>query len=666
MNDLNPEQRRAVRHLHGPVLVLAGAGSGKTRVITRKIVHLIRDCGHAPRHVAAVTFTNKAAREMRERVSAMLGRGEGSGLRVSTFHTLGLDILRREGRALGLRPGFSIHDARDSLKLIQELAGRNTPAEAQPLQWRISRWKNAATDPAAALAAATDEHEAAAARVYAEYVERTRAFNVVDFDDLISLPLALLEGDAEVRERWQGRIRYLLVDEYQDTNRCQYRLVRQLVGVRGALTAVGDDDQSIYAWRGAEPDNLRLLAEDFARLEIIRLERNYRSGQRILAVANHLISHNPHILGKRLWSDLPPGEPIRVVACRTPEHEAEWLVADLIQHRLRHGARHGDYAILYRGNHQSRLLEKVLGEHRIPYRVAGGSSFFEHAEVRDLMAYLRLITNPADDSAFLRIVNTPRREIGPATLSQLAAWAGERRLPLLEAAAELGLGSRLDARAAERLGAFARWIGTLAERAAAGESMTVVRDLVDQSHYRAWVRDQAADPRVAERRLANVDELLRWLEDRAPVEGAAAASLAERVARLTLQTLLESGDIGDGDAVRLLTLHAAKGLEFPHVYLIGLEEDLLPHRNSIDDGALEEERRLLYVGITRARQTLTLSHALQRKRYGAVEACPPSRFIDELPVEHVQMEGLRARLPVEERKARGRAQLAGLRAMLGG
>lgn len=659
LDKLNPQQRAAVLHLDGPLLVLAGAGSGKTRVITQKIAYLIRECGLAPKQIAAVTFTNKAAREMRERVSQLLKRGEGQGLRVSTFHTLGLDIIRHELKALGYRPGFSIYDARDSVQLLRDLSALEDKEKIERLQWLISHWKNALVDPQAAAQEAQDEATLSAARLYELYQQQLQAYNALDFDDLILRPLQLLQRQPAVREVWQNRLRYLLVDEYQDTNACQYQLVRAIVGVRGALTAVGDDDQSIYAWRGAQPQNLRLLSEDYPRLKIIKLEQNYRSSRSILSAANHLIKHNPRPLGeKNLWSDLGVGEPIRVLAAKHAEHEAERIAGEIVHQRFKHGGQYSDFAILYRSNHQSRVFEKTLREHNIPYQITGGSSFFDQAEIKDFLAYLRILVNPSDDGALLRIINSPKREIGPATLEKLALYASKRQIPLLQACGEFGLTQVLEERACQRLQQFARWIERLAEQALRGEAMQAVRDCLEQSGYEHWLREQANEPKAAERRIKNLLELIEWLE-RMPQD-----SLAERVNRLTLYSILEQNSQEQPqDAVTLMTLHAAKGLEFPYVFLVGLEEDILPHRNSLDGGQIEEERRLMYVGITRARQRLVLSYAKQRKRYGDWEACSPSRFLEELPPDVLRRED-EAPVSPEARQERGRAHLANIRSIL--
>ena len=460
--NLNPRQLAAVRHLDGPSLVLAGAGSGKTRVITHKIAYLIQECGIDPRHIAAVTFTNKAAREMKERVASLLDKNAAKGLRVSTFHTLGLDIIRRELKTLGYKPGFSIYDNTDSTGLLRELMTRafgDHGNQAEQMLWRISRWKNAFVLPEQALAeAAGDAVTVAAARLYEAYNHHLKTYNAVDFDDLIMLPVLLFREHPEIMERWQNRIRYLLVDEYQDTNATQYELVQQLVGVRGNLTVVGDDDQSIYAWRGAQPENLVQLQQDFPQLQIIKLEQNYRSTGRILKAANQLIANNPHVVEKQLWSELGFGDPIRILRTRNEEQEAEQIVSELMHHRFVQRSRYCEYAILYRGNHQSRLFERVLREHDVPYYLSGGMSFFAYAEVKDIMAYLRLLTNPDDDNAFLRIVNTPRREIGPGSVEKLANYATARGHSLFASCMELGLAQHLGARPLAQLQRFAEWI----------------------------------------------------------------------------------------------------------------------------------------------------------------------------------------------------------------
>jgi len=666
MNGLNPNQTEAVRYTAGPLLVLAGAGSGKTRVITRKIAHLIGACGIAPRHIGAVTFTNKAAREMRERALKELKGRDSRGLRVSTFHTLGLDILRREHSAVGLRPGFSLLDGQDSESLIKEhLRGIPNADAFNPaaVAHRISAWKNDLIDPEQARSTAVDAFEAQLAGLYADYERSLRAYNAVDFDELILGPARLFATHPEVLERWQGRIRYLLVDEYQDTNGAQYELVRQLAGPRGAFTVVGDDDQSIYAWRGARPENLARLKDDYPTLKVIILEQNYRSSARILALANHLIKHNPHVFEKRLWCDHGPGEAPRVLSCRDEAHEADRVVSEILHCKFTDGVPFGDIAILYRGNHQARPFEKALREHSIPYFLSGGTSYFSRTEVKDLMAYLRLLANPQDDAAFLRVVNTPRREIGPTTLEHLATYARGRGVGLLAACGELGLGEHLAERQRERLQAFTDLMGTFAERAAA-DPVTAVRALAEAIDYPGWLRENASSQAVADRRMDNVHDLIEWLGRLNKAEHQA-KTLGEMVSHLTLMDVLDRQDEETGgDRVHLMTLHAAKGLEFPQVFLVGMEEEILPHRTSIEEDSIEEERRLAYVGITRARRALTFSYARRRKLFGEMIQTEPSRFLAELPEDALERDEHREADPAAGR-ARGLAHLANLRGILG-
>jgi ATP-dependent DNA helicase Rep len=666
MKNLNPRQLEAVRYVGGPLLVLAGAGSGKTRVIARKIAHLVGECGLAPRHIAAVTFTNKAAREMKARVASALKGREGRGLTISTFHTLGLDILRRDHAHAELRRGFSLFDPQDAEAIIKEhLRGRRQDDALTPaaVQSRISAWKNSLVEPAEALSQAEDDFEADLARLYADYQRSLHAYNAVDFDDLIRLPARLFATQPDLLETWQSRLRYLLVDEYQDTNGAQYELVRRLVGPRGALTVVGDDDQSIYAWRGARPENLARLKEDFPTLKVVMLEQNYRSSGRILGLANALIAHNTHLFEKRLWCDHGEGERPRVITCRDEAHEAERVVSEILHRRFADQANYGDFAILYRGNHQARLFEQALREHDIPYFLSGGTSFFARAEVKDVMAYMRLLANPEDDAAFLRIVNTPRREIGPNTLEKLAGYARERGVPLLRACGELGLAQHLERRPRERLEQFAAWLDTHA-RHAASEPVAAVRALVEGMNYAAWLKENASSLPVAERRLENVHDLLNWLDALGKGENEG-KSLQDRVGHLSLMDVLQRQEEEEGgDRVALMTLHAAKGLEFPHVMLVGMEEELLPHRSSIEDDSIEEERRLAYVGITRAREHLTFTLAKRRKRFGEMVQVQPSRFLEELPESGLDWDTRRVD-NAEENRARGTAHLAGLKGLLG-
>jgi ATP-dependent DNA helicase Rep len=665
VSSLNPQQQAAVEHIATPLLVLAGAGSGKTSVITRKIAWLIERGGIDAAHIAAVTFTNKAAREMSTRVSKLLGSAQAKSLSISTFHTLGLNILRAHLAEAGHRPGFSIHDAEDSLSLIVKLAraeniDRNS---AEKLRWRISHWKNDFVSPDEALARATDGLEATAARLYREYERHLLACNAFDFDDLILKPARLLREQPAILAAWRDRVRYLLVDEYQDTNLCQYELVKLLAGASGALTVVGDDDQSIYGWRGAHPENLSLLSRDFPGVRVIKLEQNYRSTNRILKAANTLIANNPHVHEKRLWAQSGYGDPLRVLRARDEEHEAERVVSTLLHHKFQHHSDFRDYAILFRENHQARPLERVLREQRIPYFLSGASSFFDRGEVRDVLAYLKLLANPGDDTSFLRIVNTPRREIGPATLEALALHAGRTGTSLVEAARDPALGEHLTSRALASLRAFVVWLDDFCERAAEQEPKRVALDLLNELHYAEWLRETARDDKTAELKMENVMELVEWLR-RAAGSGEEARTLTEAVARLTLLGMLDKQDDNTGDNVALMTLHAAKGLEFPHVFIVGMEERLLPHHASLDEDRLAEERRLAYVGITRARRTLTFAFTESRRRGGEVLTVEPSRFLQELPADDLQWD--EAAPKIRAASERGDNALQNLRALLAG
>ncbi len=666
MLGLNPNQLKAVRHVDTPLLVLAGAGSGKTRVITAKILYLIKECAMDPRKITAVTFTNKAAREMKERVGKMAGDINIKGVRISTFHTLGLQIIQQEYQRLGYRKGFSIFDYQDSLSLVVELT-RKSHGEfkdfAAPILSHISNWKNAGITPELASTAGNDAEGALAAELYKQYNHHLHTYNAVDFDDLIMLPVQLFKHYPECLAGWQERIRYLLVDEYQDTNGSQYELVKLLTGERGTLTVVGDDDQSIYAWRGAQPENLKLLSEDFPDLKVIKLEQNYRSMRRILHAANHLIANNPHVFEKRLWSDLGHGDRLRVMRAKSEEDEADKVVTDLSHHKFTHRTRFHDYAILYRGNHQARIFERFLRERNVPYHISGGMSFFEYTEIKDIMAYLKVLVNPEDTNALLRIINTPRRELGPGTVEKLAAFATEKKLSLFSAMFEEGLADTVNSRAYAKLKTFAVWLSKLAERAESESPVNILKEMLDDIAYEDWLDQTSKDPSAADRRRANVAELVEWIarlhnQDKA-------ASLAELVRKLTLLDILENQDEEENrNRVSLMTLHAAKGLEFPYVYLVGMEEGLLPHRNSIEMDTIEEERRLTYVGITRAQKSLTFSLASKRKRYGETVDCEPSRFLEELPQDDLYFVGEEAADPTDKRS--GLATLAGLKELLQG
>jgi len=657
---LNPQQRAAVEYVDGPLLVLAGAGSGKTRVITEKIAHLVERGITPPEKIAAITFTNKAAREMRERVAKRIKGDAAEGLSVCTFHALGLKFLQIEHARTGLRRNFSVLDADDSAGLVKELAGAAVKSDKLfQLRSLLSRLKSDGLTPEQALDAARAPRELEAAQLYAAYQKRLAVFNAVDFDDLIRLPVAVLQQHEEARAAWRERIRYLLVDECQDTNAAQYAFLKLLAGERGAFTCVGDDDQSIYAWRGADPGNLDKLSQDYPKLRVVKLEQNYRCAQRVLRAANALIARNPHAHPKKLWSAHADGERIRVLECRDPEHEAERVASQLMYLRDKHKLAWSDCAVLYRGNHQARPLEKAFQLSRVPYHLTGALGFLDRAEVKDVLAYLRLVVNPDDDAAFLRVVNVPRREIGATTLEKLGELAQSKHLSMLRAAHSPAALRHLAARPAAALAGFVDLIDALAQHAKQAKAADLVQEILQRTRYAEHLTHASKDPALHERKLGNVRELMDWF--RAMDSGKSrAGDLAAQLA------LLSHADKDDGgDAVRMMTLHAAKGLEFRCVHIVGCEDGTLPHEGAIDEGRLDEERRLLYVGITRTKEWLRMSYSVQGRRYGQVFKQKPSRFLDELPAAELRRDGADPEADEQSRRDVAAAQLAKIAAMLG-
>ncbi len=673
---LNAPQRDAVNYLDGPCLVLAGAGSGKTRVITQKIAHLIEDVGYEAKHIAALTFTNKAALEMQERIAKLLKEPkQAKALTVSTFHSLGVKILRQEAKELGLKDRFSIMDSDDCFSLVQDLAVTTDKQLIRRIQTAMSQWKNGLIDPDTALKNAIDEDEAQAARIYRNYVATLSAYQAVDFDDLIRLPVELFRSNDTVRDKWQRRLRYLLVDEYQDTNTCQYELVKLLVtgiGKKPMFTAVGDDDQAIYAWRGATIENLKTLQIDFPDLKVIKLEQNYRSSTRILQAANAVIANNPKLFDKALWSEHGLGDPVKVMAMDDDEAEADQVAIMLSAHRFERRAKFSDYAILYRGNHQARVFEKALRRERIPYTMSGGQSFFDRAEIKDIISYLRLIANGDDDPAFIRAVTTPKRGVGQATLEVLGAFAGQWQCSLFEAVFKGGLDSKLAERQLYPLRQFCTFINQLEARAsrvgAAGSgdnAASVLDDMMKEINYEHYLYDNF-DDRQAQSKWQNVLDFTTWLKEKGTggKDGdAPEKSLLELTQMVALMTMLEGRDEAP-DAVRMSTLHASKGLEFPHVFLVGIEEGILPHKGDPDAPAellgarIEEERRLMYVGITRAQRSLHVSWCKRRKRARESVSCDMSRFIKEMKLDEGDA------VPTEAETITPQNRLANLKALL--
>ncbi len=654
---LNPAQMQAVRHQHGPCLVLAGAGSGKTRVIVHKIAALLQ-AGLPAKRIAAITFTNKAAAEMRERAKALVGPRAAGELAISTFHSLGVRLLRSDGAALGLKPQFSILDADDVLGVLRDAGGCSDNALARRWQWAISLWKNRGLDAEGAAAAAASDDERVAARVMQRYQERLAAYQAVDFDDLIGLPLALLRRDAAVRARWQALFGHVLVDEYQDTNAVQYELLKGLVGEPAEkgkdctpFTAVGDDDQSIYGWRGATIENLRRLPQDYPALTVIPLEQNYRSTGHILRAANAVISANPKLYEKKLWSDLGDGEPVRVADNDSEEHEAERAVSRIQALRAQDGrVRFADFAILYRANHQARVFEQKLRAAQIPYKVSGGTSYFDRAEIKDLCAWLRLLVNEDDDPAFLRAVTTPKRGIGHTTLAALGEFAAAWKLSLFGALFSPNLASSLKDKAVAALHEFGREVQSLQERAKAARGEAAARallmDWLQAIGYERHLHDGEDSEKLAAARWANVLDFVDWIARRCggkvAADGSGDIAPEQDVLQVaqTISVIISLAERSeDQDVVTLSTLHAAKGLEWPHVILAGVVEGLLPFRSDDEEMTperLHEERRLMYVGITRARTTLLVSTLRRRKKGRTLVPARASRFVDEMRLHETQ------------------------------
>jgi ATP-dependent DNA helicase Rep len=664
---LNNQQMAAVRYTNGPLLVLAGAGSGKTRVITHKMAYLIQECGLAAPSIYAVTFTNKAANEMKGRVAAILPKSDRRGLKISTFHTLGLTMIKRHAAFCDLKNGFSVMDSEDCQQLLKGFLPTNKTRDKEfiaPILQHISLWKNELLSPEMVHSlAATGPYFEEAAQLYPRYQQALKTYNAVDFDDLIGLPVMLLEQHPEVAHYWANKIQYLLVDEYQDSNTSQYLLVKRLTGSAAKFTVVGDDYQSIYAWRGAKPEQLGQLHTDYPQLKMIKLEQNYRSTGRILHAANQLITHNTHLFPKTLWSELGSGDLLRVLLCKDEQDEAEQVIVDLIGHTLKAGTRYGDYAILYRGNHQSRVFEKVLRHYNIPYRISGGQSWFAKAEVKDILAYLKLLCNDADNASFLRVINTPKRGIGDSSLEALSTYAQSRHLSLYQGACHMALANYITEKPRAALYGFKRWFEAVKQRLIGGEVVAQLREMIEDSGYMAYVYEDSDTPAQAQKRMDNVWELIEWigrLLAKKPEQ-----TLSDVVNTLILIDILEQADEYDSNTLQLMTLHASKGLEFPYVYLVGMEEALLPHRESIEEGHIEEERRLAYVGVTRAQKGLCFSLAKQRRSKGALTDCLPSRFLDELPKDCLEWFGKHSERTEVESKQWAQTHLGQLKSMLG-
>ena len=656
---LNLAQQEAVNYLHGPCLVLAGAGSGKTRVITHKIGRLIQ-MGMRPEQIAAITFTNKAAAEMRERAKSLIGK-QARGVLICTFHALGVRMLRQDGAVLGLKPQFSILDSDDVTSILKDAGGSTDVATARQWQWTISAWKNQGLNAAQAEAQASGDEERLVAQVMGRYEERLAAYQSVDFDDLIGLPLKLLKEHEAVRGKWQAALGHVLVDEYQDTNATQYEVLKLLVGERGRFTAVGDDDQSIYGWRGATLDNLKKLPQDFPTLKVVKLEQNYRSTSAILRAANNVIGPNPKLFPKTLFSELGEGEPVRVVDCDSEEHEAERVVARIQSLRAEgslqvEGQQYRewkDFCVLYRANHMAKPFEKAFRKANIPYKVSGGQSFFDRAEIKDLCSWMVLLVNNDNNQAFIRSVTTPKRGIGHTTLAALGTFGDTYKLSLFESLFSNSLESVLPAKAVGSLQEFGRYLNDLEYRAkrtvGAEDARVFLTDWLKEIDYEKHLYDGEDSEKVAAARWSNVMDFCDWMSQRCggQIDDASGATvekptktMLEVVQTIALLSTISERE-GDQNVVTLSTLHASKGLEWPHVVLAGVNEGLLPFKLEDDDGSntegialrLQEERRLMYVGITRAQRTLAVNWLRKRKKGRDFIAGVPSRFIAEMALD---------------------------------
>jgi DNA helicase II / ATP-dependent DNA helicase PcrA len=635
--DLNPAQREAVLHTEGPVLVVAGAGSGKTRVLTRRIAHLLGAVGVKPPEILAITFTNKAAGEMRERVGELVGPPARAAW-VMTFHSACGRILRREAQRLGYRSNFTIYDSADQVRLVkrclEELERDPKRFTPRGIHSQISNAKNTLVGPVEYTERVASFYDQTVADVYDLYQKRLFSSNAVDFDDMLFLTVDVLERFPEAREKWQAAFRYILVDEYQDTNHAQYRLLQLLAEQHRNVFAVGDPDQSIYGFRGADIRNVLEFEHDFPGSYSIALEQNYRSTQHILDAANGVIRHNSERKEKNLWSELGDGDPVRVIEVEDEHAEARYVAAEIAL-LVEEGFSGSEVAVFYRTNAQSRVLEDVLVRQGVAYQVIGGPRFYERAEIKDLVAYLQVLDNPYDAVSLLRIANRPRRGIGDTSLARLQTWADQREISLWEATAEAenaGVGSAPQ----KALKAFRGAIESLMSAAQELEVPELIEEVLVRSGYRESLE---ADRTIeAQGRLENLEELVSVAREwREQAEDTTLSAFLQEISLYSDQDAIR----GDGSLVTLMTLHNAKGLEFRAVYLIGMEEGIFPHSRSIEEQGIEEERRLCYVGMTRAQERLTLLHASSRMLRGMRDHNLPSRFLDELPEGHVERERLR-------------------------
>ncbi|MEP6820741.1 MAG: UvrD-helicase domain-containing protein [Chthoniobacterales bacterium] len=662
--DLNDAQRSAVTTTEGPLLILAGAGTGKTRVITARVAYLIAQ-DVDPAHILAVTFTNKAAAEMRERLAKMIAPEAAKKVTMSTFHALCLRILRAGIDRLGYKNNFSIYDEGDQLGLIKKIITR-TAAKDEKLdpnlaKASISKAKNNGWAPP------TDD-ETLLGAVFRRYRDDLKTANAVDFDDLLSLTVQLLNEHPDVRQRWQERFRYLMIDEFQDTNRLQLELVRLLADERRNVAVVGDDDQSIYGWRGAEVANILEFEHHFPNPAVVKLEQNYRSTNAILGTANSLIKHNPRRRPKRLWSASGEGDKVRLVESPNDREEGQFVAEEIQRRNLDTGEVWESFAVLFRMNAQSRVLEENLRRLQIPYRIVGGKSFFDRREVKDLIAYMSVLVNPGDDANLLRIINTPARGISAATIDRALQWSVHQRCSLWKALQSPTLLTDYSARTVSSIQTFVELVDDYETKLLEplSDPAAIVAKLIQEVGYPAELRRSCKSAEEADARESNMHDMLRDLKH---FIGRSTKGLRGFLDEIVLDQEREEEkqeDIESKRGVTLITMHAAKGLEFDHVYLIGLEEGILPHDRSKTEGTIDEERRLLYVGITRARKTLTLSHCRDRMKFGSVSSCQPSSFIKELAEELLERIDLQKLLNTPVPETTGKSRFAQMRAAIEG
>ena len=639
MHKANEKQREAIEQTASPCLVIAGAGSGKTKVITEKIAYLINQEQYNPTGIFALTFTNKAAQEMNHRIKKATNNKDS--IWISTFHTLGLHIIKSEATALNINRNFSLFDQNDSEKLIKELVDpkiKTQKDKINAIKNTISHWKNSLVDAETAIETAK-HHQKYTALIYKDYDKHLRSYNALDFDDLILMPTKLLLENETIRHKWNNKVKYLLVDEYQDTNTIQYQLIKLIIGIRNKFTVVGDDDQSIYSWRGADPKNLTKITEDFPSIKVIKLEQNYRSTNNILQIANKLIANNDHIFNKNLFSNLGAGEKVKVIETENEEQEATRVISEIHRHKVLQNYNYGDYAILYRSNHQARIIEKTLITKRIPYVISGDISFFDRAEIKDIMAYFKLIINPDDDKAFIRAVNTPKRGIGSSTLMKIGEAAQEWKCSIFEAACDSRLKHILNSSTFFKVESFIKMIVDIQDKVKRADPIASINLLREQIQYEKYLAEHAASPKKLEMAQKNVNELFDWIKKMINPDSADSISIHEAINRIMLKSMLDKQeDENNNNKINLMTLHSTKGLEFNNVYIVGFEEGLLPHQNSIDSNQIQEERRLAYVGMTRARRNLTITFCKTRSNFQTINKVMKSRFLDELIQENIDWE----------------------------